>query len=183
MVPLTRPTSSAWSLLPGLVIIGMASGATFAPLQQATMDGVSPGLAGAASGVSSTTRQIGGVLGTAVVGVLLSARLSSALHSEAGKRAAQLPEDLRGQFIGDSAAAAHHFGPPVSPGGLDPATAGLYERIAADTFATGFVHAMQFTFLVCAMALVTAALLCFLFPPHQQHTTARQDPAGTAPHS
>ncbi|WP_371783307.1 hypothetical protein [Streptosporangium subroseum] len=43
------------SLLPGLTIIGIVSGATFAPLQQATMDGVGPRLARAASGVSPIT--------------------------------------------------------------------------------------------------------------------------------
>ncbi|MGW2628793.1 MFS transporter [Streptomyces chattanoogensis] len=168
LVAMTGPTSSAASLLPGLVIIGIASGATFAPLQQATMDGVDPQLAGAASGVSSTIRQIGGVLGTAVLGALLSARLSSTLRSQAEKRAGELPENLRAQFISDSAAAAQHYSPPAPPGGLNPATAGLYERVTADTFATGFVDAMRTTLVACAMVLVAAALFCFLFSPRKK---------------
>ncbi|GAA4054554.1 hypothetical protein [Actinomadura miaoliensis] len=57
-----------------MTIIGIAGGATFAPLQQATMDGVDPRLAGTASGVSSTIRLVGGVLGTAMLGALLPAR-------------------------------------------------------------------------------------------------------------
>ncbi|GAA4147455.1 MFS transporter [Actinomadura keratinilytica] len=72
LVAMTGPTGSAWTLLPGLLVIGIASGATYAPLQQATMDGVDPRLAGAASGVSGTIRQVGGVLGTAMLGALLS---------------------------------------------------------------------------------------------------------------
>ncbi|MEV0373607.1 DHA2 family efflux MFS transporter permease subunit [Streptomyces sp. NPDC050636] len=183
LVAMVGPTSSAWSLLPGLTIIGIASGATFAPLQQATMDGVDPRLAGAASGVSSTTRQIGGVLGTAVLGALLSARLSSTLRSEAEKRAGQLPENLRARFIDDSATAAQHFSPPTPPGGLNPATTQLYGRVTADTFATGFVDAMQTTLMACAVVLVAAALFCFLFSPHNRPATepTQKRQAETAP--
>jgi MFS family permease len=170
LVAMVGPTSSAWSLLPGLTVIGIASGATFAPLQQATMDGVEPRLAGAASGVSSTTRQIGGVLGTAVLGALLSARLSSTLHSEAEKRAGRLPEQLRTRFIDDSAAAGQHFRPPTAPDGLTPAATRLYERVTSDAFATGFVGAMRTTFVACAVVLVAAALFCFLFGPGRKPT-------------
>ncbi|MEU9111018.1 DHA2 family efflux MFS transporter permease subunit [Streptomyces sp. NPDC048483] len=183
LAAMAGPTSNAWSLLPGLTIIGIASGATFAPLQQATMDGVDPRLAGAASGVSSTTRQIGGVLGTAVLGALLSARLSSTLRSEAEKRAGRLPQNVRAQFIDNSTAAAQHFRPPTPPGGLNPATARLYERVTADTFATGFVNAMQTTFVVCAVVLVAAALFCFQFSPYKKPMAkpTQQRPAETAP--
>ncbi|MDW6062942.1 hypothetical protein SAZ11_39210 [Streptomyces sp. FXJ1.4098] len=170
LVAMVGPTSGAWSLLPGLTIIGIASGATFAPLQQATMDGVDPRLAGAASGVSSTTRQIGGVLGTAVLGALLSARLSSTLRSEAEKRAGRLPEQLRTRFIDDSAAAGQHLRPPTAPDGLTPAATRLYERVTSDTFATGFVGAMRTTFVACAVVLVAAALFCFLFGPGRKST-------------
>ncbi|WP_158557935.1 MFS transporter [Spongiactinospora gelatinilytica] len=159
------PDTDAWSLLPGLLIIGIAGGATFAPLQQATMDGLDPRLAGEASGVSSTIRQVGGVLGTAVLGALLAARLASALREEAEKRAGALPAHLRARFVDDSAAAARHYRPPTPPGGLDAATAGLYGRVTADTFATGFVTAMQTAFVACAVALVIAALCCLMFGP------------------
>ncbi|UKY51219.1 DHA2 family efflux MFS transporter permease subunit [Streptomyces inhibens] len=183
LVAMAGPASSAWSLLPGLAIIGVASGATFAPLQQATMDGIDPRLAGAASGVSSTTRQIGGVLGTAVLGALLSARLASTMRNEAEKRAGQLPENLRAQFVGDSTTAAQHYSPPRPPGGLTPATTSLYERVTADMFATGFVDAMQTTLVACATVLVAAALFCFRFRPHKNPTTepAQKRQSETAP--
>jgi len=184
LVAMTGPTGSAWTLLPGLLVIGIASGATYAPLQQATMDGVDPRLAGAASGVSGTIRQVGGVLGTAMLGALLSARLSATLHSEAEKRAGQLPEDLRARFVDDSTAAAQNYSPPTPPGGLSPATAGLYERVTADTFAAGFVHAMQTTLVACAVVLVAAALMCFLFSPQNKATAkpARVRETATASH-
>ncbi|WP_052422555.1 hypothetical protein [Nonomuraea candida] len=106
-----------------------------------------------------------------MLGALLSARLTSSLRSEAEKRAGQLPESLRAQFIDDSTAAAQNYSPPTPPGGLNPATTSLYERVTADTFATGFVIAMQTAFVACAVVLVAAALLCFLFSPHKKSTT------------
>lgn len=124
------PDSGAWAVLPGLIIIGVASGATFAPLQQATMDGVDPRLAGAASGVSGTVRQIGGVLGTAALGALLSARLDQVLRDEAVERAPRLPADLRAEFIDATAASARRFSPPSAPDGLAPADTALFERPA-----------------------------------------------------
>ena len=99
LVAMAGPASGVWSLQPGLTIIGIAGGATFVPLLQATMDGVDPRLAGAASGVSGTTRQIGGVLGTAVLGVLLSARLSATLHERGG--------EARGSATGEPACPVH----------------------------------------------------------------------------
>ncbi|MEV0402554.1 DHA2 family efflux MFS transporter permease subunit [Actinoallomurus sp. NPDC050550] len=183
LVAVAGPTSSAWGLLPGLAVIGIAGGATFAPLQQATMDGVDPRLAGAASGVSSTTRQIGGVLGTAVLGALLSARLSSTVRGEAEKRAGRLPENLRARFIGDSVDAAQHYSPPTPPGGLNPATTSLYERVTTDAFAAGFVNAMHTALAACAAVLVAASLFCFLFSPSNRPTTVRvqRRPAETTP--
>ncbi|MFK4189411.1 DHA2 family efflux MFS transporter permease subunit [Streptomyces sparsogenes] len=183
LVAMIRPTSGVWSLLPGLTIIGIASGATFAPLQQATMDGVDPRLAGAASGVSSTTRQIGGVLGTAVLGVLLSARLSSTLRGEAEKRAGRLPEALRARFVDDSAAAGQRFRPLPVPDGLSPAATRLYERLTEDAFAAGFAGAMRTILVGCAVVLVVATGFCSLFGPRHGKPaaeSARKRRAGTA---
>lgn len=169
LVAATDAHSDAWSLLPGLIIIGIASGATFAPLQQATMDGVNPQLAGAASGVSNTTRQVGGVLGTAVLGALLSARISADLPKEAQEQAAQLPSALRDQFLA-AADSAGNFSPPSVPSGLSVSEADLFRRLGDDAFATSFTHAMHVTFLVAAAVLIAATALCGLFttPPRAE---------------
>ncbi|GLY80276.1 hypothetical protein [Actinoallomurus iriomotensis] len=87
---------------------------------------------------------------------------------EAEKRAGRLPENLRARLIDDTTAAARHYGPPTPPGGLNPATAGLYERVTTGTFAIGFVNAMQTTLVACAVVLLAAALFCLLFSPQEK---------------
>ncbi|TDD75652.1 DHA2 family efflux MFS transporter permease subunit [Actinomadura darangshiensis] len=165
LVLMAGPHSGAGHLLPGLIIIGVASGATFAPLQQATMDGVDPRLAGVASGVSGTTRQIGGVLGTAVLGAVLSVRLDSALHDEAVKQSTRLPADLRARFVENTTAGARQFSPPTPPDGLTPANTALFDRLAQDAFAVAFVDAMRTVLLASAAVLVMATFFCLLFKP------------------
>ncbi|MGW1361815.1 MFS transporter [Streptomyces chartreusis] len=174
LVASTDAHSDAWSLLPGLIIIGIASGATFAPLQQATMDGVNPQLAGAASGVSNTTRQVGGVLGTAVLGALLSARINADLPKEAQEQAAQLPSALRDQFLA-AADSAGNFSPPSVPSGLSVSEADLFRRLGDDAFATTFTHAMHVTFLVAAAVLIAATALCGLFHDTAEGGTRQGD--------
>ncbi|MFC5213753.1 DHA2 family efflux MFS transporter permease subunit [Streptomyces coerulescens] len=181
LVASTDAHSDARGLLPGLIIIGIAGGATFAPLQQATMDGVNPRLAGAASGVSNTTRQIGGVLGTAVLGALLSARINADLPGEARERAGRLPSELREGFLA-AADDAENFRPPSPPSGLGGSETALWRRLGDEAFAASFTHAMHLTFLAAAAALVAATVLCGLFttprtthPAQTQGTTGEED--------
>ena len=70
---------AAWpTLLPGLVVTGAGLGCTFAPLPAIAMREVSPQLAGAASGVLNTIRQVGSLVGSAVIGAVLQSRLAAA---------------------------------------------------------------------------------------------------------
>lgn len=158
----TGPHSTAWSLLPGLMIIGLGNGATYAPLQQVTMDGVSPRLAGAASGVANTIRQIGGVVGLAVLGALLSARLNATLQNDAIRQGAQLPAHLRDEFMTAIGDGARHFGPPSSPTGLGPGEAALFRRLGNEAFTTSFTGAMHTTLLATAAVLLAATAFCAL---------------------
>ncbi|MFI6389913.1 MFS transporter [Nonomuraea sp. NPDC050540] len=158
----TGPHSTAWSVLPGLMIIGLGNGATYAPLQQVTMDGVSPRLAGAASGVANTVRQIGSVVGLAVLGALLSARLNATLQNDAVRQAARLPEHLRDAFTTAISDGARRSSPPSPPAGLSPAEAALFQRLGDEAFATSFASAMHTTLLATAAVLLAATASCAL---------------------
>jgi len=61
--------SSAWALVPGLVLVGFGIGAVLVPLSSTVLAGVDARLAGAAAGVLSTAQQVGGAVGVAVIGV------------------------------------------------------------------------------------------------------------------
>src|SRR6266550_938772 len=66
-----------------LILAGIGLGCTFAPMTTVTMQRVNPQLAGAASGLLNTTRQLGGAFGSAVVGAILQTRLANELVSQA----------------------------------------------------------------------------------------------------
>src|SRR5258708_398287 len=76
------PTST-WSTftLPA-IIAGLGMGMTFAPMTTVAMRNISPQLAGAASGVVNTIRQLGAAIGSAVVGAVLQNQLATALHNQ-----------------------------------------------------------------------------------------------------
>ncbi|MEU6236008.1 MFS transporter [Kitasatospora sp. NPDC047058] len=67
---------SSWTvLLPGLVFVGLGMGVAFAPAGVVAFEKIEPAMSGAASGLFNTTRLCGSLLGSAMVGALLQARL------------------------------------------------------------------------------------------------------------
>jgi len=167
VVLIAGPHSKWYDFLPALIVAGMGMGGTFAPLTTTAMREIEPQLAGAASGVLNTTRQVGSVIGTAAVGALLQNRLVAALVSEATTRAAVLPPQARGPFVsgfresassglagGTGAAAAR-----TSPG-TPPALAAELKRLGAEVFTNGYVHAMRWTMLMPIAVVALAAISC-----------------------
>ncbi|WP_067464912.1 hypothetical protein [Actinomadura macra] len=66
------------------------------PMVTVAMHNVEPRVAGAASGVLNTIRQIGTIVGSAAVGAVLQSRLAVALQDEASRRPMALPVGVRG---------------------------------------------------------------------------------------
>ena len=164
---------STWlTFLPGLVVGGVGLGCTFAPLATVAMRNIRPQLAGAASGVLNTTRQVGGAVGSAIVGAVLQNRLAVALHDQAVTYAAQLPRDLpqefRQRFVdGFSSAASAGFEVGTSSSsaagripGVPPQIADQIAALAHDVFAHAFVDAMRPTLLVPVVVLAVGAVSC-----------------------
>ena len=144
-------------------------GCIFAPLVTTAMRNIQPQLAGAASGVLNTVRQVGLVIGTAAVGALLQNRLVSALADQASARAGALPPQVRHQFVtqihnsanngiqvgaGQNGGSTHQF--PGAPPGLVAQIA----RIAHDVFTFAFVTAMKQTMILPIVLLAVGALSC-----------------------
>jgi predicted MFS family arabinose efflux permease len=67
-------------LLPPLLVFGPALGFAFTSFGIATLEGVARGDAGLASGLNNTFENVGGALGTAVMGTVAASRTSDLLH-------------------------------------------------------------------------------------------------------
>jgi hypothetical protein len=70
-------------------------GMLIAPVMTEAMREVAPALAGTASGVLNTTRQLGSAIGVAVIGVVLQGQLSSAMHDRPSAPAVESTETSR----------------------------------------------------------------------------------------
>jgi EmrB/QacA subfamily drug resistance transporter len=95
---------TSWQLLPSLLVCGLGLGSVIAPLVNVVLAGIRAQDAGAASGVLSTTQQIGGAIGVAVIGVVFFGLLASQAAGVADELAPRLRAEL--QAAGLPAAAA-----------------------------------------------------------------------------
>jgi EmrB/QacA subfamily drug resistance transporter len=64
-------TAGPWQLAPGLALVGVGMGLTMAPFFDIILAGVEPHESGSASGTLTAVQQLGGALGTALLGTLL----------------------------------------------------------------------------------------------------------------
>ena len=76
LVASVSTTATAATFIPALVVTGAGLGCGFAVVMTVGMRGVAPQVAGAASGVLNTFRQVGGAMGGAIAVALLQSRLS-----------------------------------------------------------------------------------------------------------
>ncbi|MGW1209325.1 MFS transporter [Streptomyces sp. NPDC002499] len=71
--------TSAWPLVPGLLVAGAGLGFLVVPLANVVLSAVPERIAGGASGVFSTAQQFGGALGVAVIGNVFFSNISTGL--------------------------------------------------------------------------------------------------------
>jgi len=164
-----------------LILAGIGLGCTFAPMTTVTMQRVNPQLAGAASGLLNTTRQLGGAFGSAVVGAILQTRLANELVSQAQAQAASLPGPFRLPFVQGFAKAAGgvlevgrgQSGVPL-PGGIPAAEATQVQRLAHDVFTQAFINAMRPSLVVPIAVLLFGALLAGAITGRRTASAQRQ---------
>ena len=163
----TRATSLTFA--PALLVAGLGMGAIFAPLATEAMRAVPPRLAGAASGVLNTGRQLGGTRGGAITGAVLATQLTSAMHARALADSLVLPAAARPGFVdsftraarsglqvgrGQSAASLPHGTPvPLIP---------QIRHLRHDVFTGGYITAMRPTLAISVAILLAGAAACLL---------------------
>jgi len=162
------PDSTWVNFLLPTIIAGAGMGMTFAPMTTVAMRNISPRVAGAASGVLNTIRQLGAAIGSAVVGAILQNRLAISLHDQAVSHAAALPAAFRSQFIAAfSSVASNGFEIGTGengaklPAGIPPAAAHQLTVLAHDVFVSAYIDAMKSTFIlpVAFLAFTAASTL------------------------
>ena len=179
-IDLSARLDSNWAtFLPWLLVAGFGMGCIFAPATTVAMRNIEPRMAGAASGVFNTTRQLGGAIGSSIVGAVLQNRLSAALKDQAVQRANELPvqippaakQKIVGAFNsstsglevgrGQTGAAS---GSVQLPANLPPALAHqVQQQVSAyfhDVFNNAYLIAMRPTLLISVAVVLVAAISC-----------------------
>jgi MFS family permease len=180
------PDSTWVNFLGPAIVAGAGIGMTFAPMTTVAMRNIQPRMAGAASGVLNTTRQLGAAIGSAVVGAILQNQLATALHNEAVTKSASLPAAYRDKFIAAfSTSGANGFQIGTGevgaqlPAGLPAAVAQQLAALGHDVFVAAFIDAMKPTLTVpIAFLALTAATTLFIRrrqPPAEQKSVEREE--------
>jgi EmrB/QacA subfamily drug resistance transporter len=185
-ITLVAGPNSTWiNFLVPAIVAGAGMGMTFAPMTTVAMRNISPRMAGAASGVLNTTRQVGAAIGSAVVGAVLQNRLAITLHDQAVSHAASLPAAYRDQFVkAFSSVAANGFQIGTGqngarlPSGLPPDVAAQLTLLAHQVFVSAYIDALKQTLVLPIGVLVLTAVSALLIKRRARLAPVEQaDPA------
>jgi predicted MFS family arabinose efflux permease len=159
-------TTAYWLLAVAMAVMGHGMGSVMAPMTAAVMGAVGPQRAGLGSAMTNTSREVGGVLGIALLGTVLFDRLGAVL----APRLLQLGLSAT-QQASIAAAAGHGIPQPADLAklGLTPEQQAGFYAAFRDAFMAGFHRA---TF-IGAMILLTAAFVAFRFIPGRESTLHR----------
>jgi len=183
-------------LIPALLVCGLGLGSVVAPLVTVILAGVPPRIAGAASGVLTTTQQIGGAIGVAIIGVIFFGMLGSRADIASASAHLQLRSDLAaaglptGQI--DSAVAtfdrcfsdrAHSHDPTAVPASCpqtaaDNAVTRAFASAASAAKGRDYTQSLERALLYNIGVFALSALLVLALPRgHRRREEARGLPA------
>jgi EmrB/QacA subfamily drug resistance transporter len=163
------PDSTWINFLVPAIIAGAGIGMTFAPMTTVAMRNIEPRVAGAASAVLNTIRQLGAAIGSAVIGAILQNQLATTLHNQAVAHSTSLPAAYRDAFIAaftNVSSKGFEIGAGETgaklPSNIPPAAAQQIGAIAHEVFVYAYIDAMKATFVVPVVFLVFTALTTLL---------------------
>jgi EmrB/QacA subfamily drug resistance transporter len=157
-----QPDTPFWTIAILFVMMGHGLGATMAPMTAAVMGSVGPQRAGLGSAMTNTSREVGGVLGIALLGTVLFDRLGSVLVPKLAGLGLE-----RAQASAIAQAASHGF---VSPREL--AALGLsaeQTRGFTGAFQEAYMSGFHLALLIAGLILLTAAVVANRFIPGRAH--------------
>jgi hypothetical protein len=159
------PTTGYGLVAAALAIMGFGMGTTMAPATESIMGSLPLAKAGVGSAMNDTTRQVGGALGVAVIGSVLSSGYASSIATAVkGLPAAAAAQ--ASDSVGGAAAVAH---------GLGSAGRGLV--LASHT---AFVDGLSSAVWVAVAATLAGVLVSLFFLPSRPISRAEPEPQGEA---
>lgn len=178
MIRQISPDATQWSFVLPLAITGLGMGMTFAPMTATAMRQVPPRIAGSASGILNTTRNLGQVLGIAVLGSVLQSRLG--VHAaESLSQISTLDPDV-GSTLGDLIATGRV---EAIPAALPPGSETLLPLILG-SMRQAFASSMHETFAIGAITcLIGAGVALLIQNPKAATVSSRQARAETVAHA
>lgn len=168
------PGVSVVTIVLPMTLFGIGTGCVFSPLANLATSGLDHRTAGAGAGAFNTTRQVGGVIGSAAIVATLTARLAVTLPAAARDAAASLPEQFRQQFVDGFANAGSLQGGQGGsfdlPPGVPDDVARQVTDAATTAFHQGFATAVGQTLAVTAVVLVLGFVAAIaMAPKHVEH--------------
>lgn len=159
MALLTRlePTSGFGLLLPAFVLLGAGIGQVMTASSEAIVGSASVDDAGIAGGVQNTAIQLGGVLGTAILGSVLTSKVGTVLYDKL--TGAGTPHAIATQLQGTKEYVAQGVAPTVR--GVSHTVQQAIVTGSHDAFMTGLHTSMA---VAVAAAVIGAVLALFVKP-------------------
>lgn len=175
------PDSTWINFLAPAIVAGLGIGMTFAPMTTVAMRNIKPQVAGSASAVLNTIRQLGAVIGSAVIGALLQNRLAGTLHDQAVSQSISLPDSFRAQFIAvftNVSSKGFQIGVGQSgaalPSGIPSAVARQLSVLAHNVFVSAYIDAMKQTMVLPVAFLLLTAATALLIQRRSRAAVAQQ---------
>lgn len=167
------PTASVFSFMPGLICFGTGFGLVISQLANLTLSAASVQMAGEASGVNNTFRQIGTSLGQALIGALLISTLTTQLNHDITTSKVLSPQ-VKPVVAASVSANAQSLGTESTEqgGNFPPQVTHEINRIKNDAIVKG----VRTGFMATAVATAAAFALSFTLPKRaEQHAYDKAD--------
>ncbi len=155
------------------ILLGLGMALTMAPATDSVMGSLPLAKAGVGSAVNDTTRQVGGALGVAIIGSVLSSTYGSKVSEYFDNQSAKVPPGLKGQFGAARDAAHDSLGGAISVANQLPKRGLPLPASVVDQIASGlsrvanqaFVDGMHAGVLVAALATGIGAIVAAVWLP------------------
>jgi EmrB/QacA subfamily drug resistance transporter len=161
------PESGYSHALIGLLVLAVGLFVAMVPATNSIMGSLPPGKAGVGSAMNNTTRQVGGALGVAVLGSILTSTYRSSIQSS-----------LSGLPASALAAAKSSVGGAIVVGnGVGGADGDTIVTVAKNAFVHGMTHGME----VGSVFIVASAIVALLWLPNRiiRPAEAEAEPTGS----